>query len=168
MKEKVCQLYEEEQVGKAREGRKAVPSNKMPDLGWDIAETQLQEDSEQVEVQESSEIDTPLTTLPLQAMIAIAIIITTILEHIRAYVQEIPEITRKATQAVKSTTTKISRNKLIQNIKISYKKAALAINIVTNTTDRTNHTILHQTANSNTHNIPGTRKLNDEYDKMYQ
>ena len=30
---KVCQLYEEEQVGKLREGRKAVPSSKMPDLG---------------------------------------------------------------------------------------------------------------------------------------
>ena len=41
MTEKVCQLYEEEQVGKTREGRKAVSTNKMPDLGWDIAETQL-------------------------------------------------------------------------------------------------------------------------------
>ena len=44
MTEKVCQLYEEEQTGKLREGRKAVPSSKMPDLGWDIAETQLQKD----------------------------------------------------------------------------------------------------------------------------
>ena len=33
MTEKVCQLYKEEQVGKLREGRKAVPSSKMPDLG---------------------------------------------------------------------------------------------------------------------------------------
>ena len=41
MTEKVCKLYEEGQVGKTREGRKAVPTNKMPDLGWDIAETQL-------------------------------------------------------------------------------------------------------------------------------
>ena len=41
MTEKVCKLYEEEQTGKMREGRKAVPTNKMPDLGWDIAETQL-------------------------------------------------------------------------------------------------------------------------------
>ena len=31
MTEKVCKLYEEEQVGKMREGRKAVPTNKMPD-----------------------------------------------------------------------------------------------------------------------------------------
>ena len=28
MTEKVCKLYEEEQVGKTREGRKAVPTNK--------------------------------------------------------------------------------------------------------------------------------------------
>ena len=41
MTEKVCKLYEEEQIGKMREGRKAVPNSKMPDLGWDIAETQL-------------------------------------------------------------------------------------------------------------------------------
>ena len=34
MTEKVCQLYEEEQVGKLRERRKAVPSSKRPDLGW--------------------------------------------------------------------------------------------------------------------------------------
>ena len=41
MTEKVCQLYEEEQCGKVREGRRAVPSSKMPDLGWDIAKTQF-------------------------------------------------------------------------------------------------------------------------------
>ena len=38
MTEKVCQLYEEEQIGKTRKERKTVPDNKMPDLGWDIAE----------------------------------------------------------------------------------------------------------------------------------
>ena len=41
MSEKICQLYEEEQIEKLREGRKAVPKSKMLDLGWDIAETQL-------------------------------------------------------------------------------------------------------------------------------
>ena len=41
MTEKVCKLYEEEQIGKTRKGRKAVPTSKMPDLAWDIAETQL-------------------------------------------------------------------------------------------------------------------------------
>ena len=41
MTEKICQLYEEEQMGKVREGRKALQSNKIPELGWDIAETQI-------------------------------------------------------------------------------------------------------------------------------
>ena len=45
MTEQICQLYEEEQVGKVREGRKAVPHNKMPELGWDIAETHIQTES---------------------------------------------------------------------------------------------------------------------------
>ena len=49
MTEKVCQLYEEQQVGKTREGRKAVPASKMPDLGWDIAETQLQKNGKNIE-----------------------------------------------------------------------------------------------------------------------
>ena len=101
MTEKVCQLYEEEQIGKVREGRKAVPSSKMPDLGWEIAETQLQKDCKQVEVQENSDSNNPCTALPLQAMIAIAIIITTILEHIIAYVQQIPETMRKSNSSDK-------------------------------------------------------------------
>ena len=49
MTEKVCKVYEEEQVGKMREGRKAVPTNKMPDLGWDIAETQLIQENQRVD-----------------------------------------------------------------------------------------------------------------------
>ena len=131
MTEKVCQLYKEEQLGKMREGRKAVPSSKMPDLGWDIAETQLQKGSKSEEVQELSETDTPLTTVPLQAMIAIAILITTILEHLKSCIQKIPGIARKATQVVKSTIIKISRNSHIQNIRKTYKTAALVITIVT-------------------------------------
>ena len=147
--EKVCQLYEEEQTGKVRQGRKAVPSSKMPDLGWDIAETQLQTECRKVEVQENPEINNSCTALPLQAMIAIAVIITTILEHIIAYIKEITETTRKATQVVKSTTTKISCNKLFQNTKKSYKTAVLAITITTNMTDHTSCMNQHRTANRN-------------------
>ena len=130
MTEKVCQLYEEEQVGKVREGRKAVLSSKMPDLKWDIAETQLQKDYKQREVQENPENYNPQTTLLLQTMITIVILITTILENSIAYAQDIPKAMRKAVQAIKSTTTIIGRNKLFKNIKKSYKTAALAINIV--------------------------------------
>ena len=55
MREKVCKLYEEEQTGKTREGRKAVPTSKMPNLGWDIAETQLIQENQK----ESSSNMTP-------------------------------------------------------------------------------------------------------------
>ena len=102
-----------------------------------------------MEVQENSEINS-CTALSLQAIIAIAVIIKTILEYIIAYVKEIPETARKATQVVKSTTTKISRNKLFQNIKKSHQTAVLVITIATNMTDRTGHMNQHQTANRNT------------------
>ena len=107
MTEKVCQLYEEEQIGKTREGRKAVPASKMPDPGWDIAESQLQE------TQEKPENNSIHTTLCFQILITVAIIITTILEHIAVYIKEIPEIAKKTAQTVKCTTMKASRNKLI-------------------------------------------------------
>ena len=67
MTEKVCKLYEEEQVGKTREGRKAVPTNKMPDLGWDIAETWL--------VQEKQGNNDSHMTPPLQTLIMVIIML---------------------------------------------------------------------------------------------
>ena len=160
MTEKVCKLYEEEQVGKTREGRKAVPTNKMPDLGWDIAETQL--------VQENQENSDTHMTPPLQTLIMVIIMLVTILEHITAYVKEIPKLAKKTAQAVKRMTTKASRNKLFQNIKDSYKTATLAITIATNTTDRTNCNKQAHTTNGNMQNYPGTQELNDEYGGAYQ
>ena len=149
MTEKVCQLYEE-QVGKTREGRKAVPTSKMPDLGWDIAEAQLQETQEKPE-------DNITHTAPwLELLITIAIIITAILEHIALYVKEIPRITNKTVQVVKSVTMKASRNKFLQNIKENYKTAALVITVATNTMDRTNCVKHPQTTNRNAQNSPGT------------
>ena len=111
MTEKVCQLYKEEQVGRLREGRKAVPNSKMPDLGWDIAETQLQKDSKPEEVHENSEINTPQTTA--SQSIAIAILTVTLLELLKSYIQEIPKITKKIAQTVKSMATKINDTKVI-------------------------------------------------------
>ena len=163
MTEKVCQLYEEEQIGKIREGRKAVPSSKMPDLGWDIAETHLQEDCNQGKAQENPENNNPYTTLPLQVMIAIAIIITTLLENITAYIQEIPQTMRNAVQVIKTTTRKISCNKLFQEFRKSYKTAALVVNLATNTTDCTSHTNQPQTTNRNTQKTPGMQKLDGSY-----
>ena len=64
MTDKVCQLYEEEQLGKVREGRKAVPSSKMPELGWDIAETQLQNKCKHIRDQESAQTNSQQTPQP--------------------------------------------------------------------------------------------------------
>ena len=147
MTEKVCQLYEEEQAGKKREGRKAVPTNKMPDPGWDIVETQL--------VQKNQENKDPHMTLPRQTLIMVIIILITILEHITTYVKEIPKLAQKTAQAVKSMTTKASHTKLLQNIKDYYKSTMQVIAIVTNTTDRTNHNRKAHTANRNMQNYPG-------------
>ena len=72
MTEKVCQLYGKEQLEKSREGRKAVPANKMPDLGWDIAETLAVEEK----IQDNS------TTFALQTVVTISIIITAIIKLI--------------------------------------------------------------------------------------
>ena len=115
MTKKVCQLYEEEQVGKVREGRKAVPKSKMPDLGWDIAETQLQKDQKQVEVQENSEINNPRMTLPLQAMITIATLLITTLGLLNSHGQEISKLTKKMAQMAKSTVIRINNTKVIRN-----------------------------------------------------
>ena len=165
MTEKVCQLYEEEQVGKTREGRKVVSTSKMPDLGWHIAETQLQKDWKNMETKKKPE-NNGIQMIPIfQAIITVAIII---LEHIAVYVKEILRIAKKTAQAVKSMTMKAGCNKLLQNIKDSYKTAALAITIATSTTDRTNRMKQPQTPNRNAQISPGTRKLNDEYDGSYQ
>ena len=117
MTEKVCQLYEKEQLGKIREGRKAVPSSKMPDLGWDIGETQLQAENKVEEAQELPETVTLLIALPLETMITIFILITTLVQHLKSHIQKIPGIARKTTQAIKSTIIRTSRNNYIQNIR---------------------------------------------------
>ena len=157
MTEKVCKLFEEEQTGKTREGRKAVPASKMPDLGWDIAETQ----SIQEVQKESSSNMTP----PLQALVMMIILIIAIVRQITTKIKQIAE---KTVQATENTIKKASRNKILQNIKDFYRTTMLAITIVTNTTDRTNHSKQAQMNNRITQNSPGMRKSNDEYDKLYQ
>ena len=160
MTEKVCQLHEEEQIGKTREGRKAVPTKKMPDLGWDIAEAQL--------VQENQGNNNPHITFPLQALITIIIMLITSLELITAYVKKTSELAKKTVQAVKSMITKVSRNELLQNIMDSYRTTMLAITLVTNTNSCTNRSGQIHTVKGNMQNYPGTQKLNDGYNYSYQ
>ena len=160
MTEKVYEeekLYEEEQIGKTREGRKAVPTSKMPDLGWDIAETQL--------IQENQKENNPNLTPPLQTLIMIIILIIAILKQL---ITQIKEITKRAAQAMENMIKEASHNKLLQNIKDFHRTTMLAITVATNMTNRTNRSGQARINNRNIQNSPGTQKLNDEYDKSYQ
>ena len=157
MTEKVCKLYEEEQIGKMREGRKAVPTSKMPDLGWDTAETQL--------IQKNQKENNSNLTPPLQTLIMIIILIIAILKQI---ITQIKEIAKRAVQAMENMIKVTSRNKLLQNIKDFHRTTMLAITIATNTTNHTNRSGQAQINNRNIQNSPGTQKLNDEYDELYQ
>ena len=158
MTEKVCNLYEEEQVGKTREGRKAVPTKKIPDLKWDIAETQSLKEN-----QKKSNM-----TLTLHTIVTIAIMITTVLKQITAYVEKFPRLIEKITQAIRYTTTKATHNIFFQNIKDSYKTAVLAVAMTNNMTDHTSRNEPTHRNSRNSLNSPDMRKPYDEYDDLYQ
>ena len=117
MTEKVCQLYEEEQIGKVRNGRKAVPSSKIPDLGWDATEeieTQGKEDRSaprMAETQEKSESEATVQIVP-ETIIAILVLILTFLETIKSHIKRISETWKIAEQAVTKTTRTTGHNKL--------------------------------------------------------
>ena len=154
---KVCKLYEEEQTGKTREGRKAVPNSKIPDLAWDIAETQL--------TQEAQKENNSNMTPPLQALVTVIILIIAIVKQTTT---QIKKIAKKATQVIENATKEASRNKTIKNIKDFHRTITSATTIVTNTTDHINHKKQTQLNNKTTRYSPGTQKLNDEYDESYQ
>ena len=143
MTEKVCQLYEEEQIGKVREGRKAVPNSKMPNLGWDITETQLQETESSEEIQEVSGTNTPQTAIHLQAMVTIAILLITLLELLNSYVQGIPKIIKRIVRTAKSIATRISNTKVIRNVKKTYRETEQKIIIATRVIDHINRDSHH-------------------------
>ena len=129
----------------------------MPDLGWDIAETQL--------IQEVQKENSPNMTLPLQTLVMIIILIIAIVKQATT---QIKEIAKKAVQAMENMIKEASRNKISRNINDFHRTTMLAITIVTNTTDCANHSRQAQINNRNTQNSPGTRKFNDEYDELYQ
>ena len=117
MTEKVCKLYEEEQTGKIREGRKMVPNNKMPDLAWDIAETQL--------TQEAQKENNSNMTPPLQTLVTIIILIMAI---VKQTVTQVRKIAKNIVQVIESTTKEVSRNNAIRNIKDFHRAITSAIN----------------------------------------
>ena len=74
----------------------------MPDLGWDITETQL--------IQENQKENNPNPTPPLQTLITIIILIIAILKQL---ITQIKEITKRAAQAMENTIKEASHNKTI-------------------------------------------------------
>ena len=132
---------------KTREGRKAVPTSKMPDLGWDIAETQL--------IHKAQKRRQPKNDTPLQTLITIIILIIAVVKQMATQTKE---ITKKAVQATENMIKKASHNKIIRNIKDFHRTTMLAITIATNTTDHTNHSGQAQLNNRNIQNPPGMRK----------
>ena len=157
MTEKVCKLYEEEQIGKTREGRKVVPNSKMPNLAWDIAETQLTQEAQKENNSNKGQL--------LQTQVTIIILIIAI---VKQTITQIKKIAKKAVQAIENTTKEISRNRTIKNIKDFHRTIMSAITITTNTTDHTNHRKEARINNKTTGYSQGMRKLNDEYDELYQ
>ena len=102
MTEKVCKLYEEDQTGKTRERKKAVPTSKMPDLGWDIAETQL--------IQENQKESNSNMTPPLQTLVTIIILIIAI---VRQMTTQIKVIAKRAVQVMENMIREASHNKIL-------------------------------------------------------
>ena len=144
MTEKVCKLYEEEQTGKTREGRKPVPNSKMPDLAWDI-ETQL--------IQGVQKENDPNMTPPLQTLVMVIILIIAIVTQITT---QIKRIAKKTMQVIENATRRASCNKIIKNIKDFHRTLMSAITLVTNTTNRTNHKEQVQINNKTARYSPGT------------
>ena len=152
MTEKVCKLYEEEQAGKTREGRKAVPNSKMPDLAWDIAETKLTLEAQK----ENNSNVTPL----LQMLVTVIVLIIAIVKQTTAGIKK---VTKKTAQVIEA-----SHNRIIKNIKDFHRKC----NVSDNYSDQYNRLYQSQRTSPNkqetTRYSSGMRKPNDEYDESYQ
>ena len=112
----------------------------MSDLGWDIAETQLQRNNYLETTQEIAETNNHHVAVPLQAMIVITILLITILELLNSYIQEVPKIMRKIAQKAKLVVTKIKDAKVIRNVKKKiYREVEQRIRIATRAINHTNH-----------------------------
>ena len=114
-----------------------VSANKMPELGWDIAETDIQTISGHQETTQPNSQQTPHT---LQTMITIAILIAAVLEHIKTHIQKIPALVRATTKSAKRVFRRINNNRFIKKIRESHSRARLAVTIATGTTSRSSHT----------------------------
>ena len=108
MTEKVSQLYEEEQIGKVRQGRKAIPDKKMPNLGWDTMEevntydtpsTTTKDTVKKTNTVEVKKANT-VQVLPETTITGIAILIVTFLETLRPQLQKLFQIGKNIAQTI--------------------------------------------------------------------
>ena len=155
MTEKVCQLNEEEQLGKIRQGRVAVPANKMPQLGWDIAET--------LEIQEKRQ-KTVNTPLALRTIVTIIIIISVIVTLSTTQLGKLAMFLKEAV----IMTLRISRNVYEQNMKRPHNTTIAAITIATSTMNCIDHDKKNPNNDRNSHISVNSRKPNNEYDYSYR
>ena len=155
MTEKVCQLYEEEQLGKTREGRKAVPANKMPELGWDTAEI--------FEIQEKRQ-KTNDTSLALRTIVLIIITISVIIRLSTTQLGKLAMLLRETV----ITTIGISRNVYKQIMKRLHNTTIAAIAIATSTTNGIDRDTMNPNNDKDSHISVHSRKPNDEYDYLYR
>ena len=155
MTEKVCQLYEEEQLGKTREGRKAVPANKMPELGWDIEET--------LETQENRQ-ETNNIPLALRTIVTITIVTSVIVRLSTTHLGKLALFLKEAA----ITTLRVSRNVYRQNMERFHNTTIAAITIATSTTNWIDRDEMNPNNDRNSHTIVNSRKPNDEHDYSYR
>ena len=132
---KVCQLYEEEQIGKVRQGRKAIPDSKMPDLGWDATEELDTQDILSTTTENTEGIAKTVQVFP-ETVTVIAILIVTFLETLRPQLQEILQIWKDTVQAVLIATRMTGHNGFLEKVTKTYRKAVQAITHATTTTSQ--------------------------------
>ena len=155
MTEKVCQLYKEEQLGKTREGRKAVPANKMPELGWDTAEV--------LEIQENRQ-KTNNTPLALRTIVTIIIIISVIIRLSTTHLGKLATFLKEAA----ITTLRAGRKVYRQNMERFHDTTIAAITIATSTTNWIDRDEMNPNSDRNSHTSVNSRKPNDEHDYSYR
>ena len=148
MTEKVCQLYEEEQLGKTREGRKAVPTNKMPELGWDITEA--------LEIKENKHNANNIP-LGLQTTVTIIIIISIVIRLGTTQLRKLATFLKEAA----ITTLKTSRNIYRQNMEKLHITTTAAITIATSTTNRIDREEMNPNNDTNSHSSVNSGKPSD-------
>ena len=149
MTEKVCQLYEEEQLGKTREGRKAVPANKMPELGWDIAET--------LEIKENRQ-KTNNIPLALQTIVTIIIIISLIVRLSTTQLGKLAMFLKEAA----IMTLRVIRNIYRQNMERFHNTTIAAITIATSMTNWIDHDEMNPNNDRNSHIGVNSQKPNNQ------